>query len=139
VKLLFDQNLSHKLVRRLADLFPKSVQVRQVGLKEAGDPLVWEYAKNNGLVFISKDSDFHQRSFLYGYPPKVVWVRLGNCSTADVERVLRANFDHQSFRRGHLRSVPQSILTAQETGRLLAARWNRLTQTKPLPATVATN
>jgi len=81
------------LVRRLADLFPKSVHVREVGLKEAGDPLVWEYAKNNGLVVISKDSDFHQRSFLYGYPPKVVWVRLGNCSTADVERVLRANFE----------------------------------------------
>ena len=93
MKLLFDQNLSHKLVRRLADLFPESVHVREVGLKEAGDPLVWEYAKNNGLVVVSKDSDFHQRSFLYGYPPKVVWVRLGNCSTADVERVLRANFE----------------------------------------------
>jgi predicted nuclease of predicted toxin-antitoxin system len=44
-------------------------------------------------MIVSKDSDFHQRSFLYGYPPKVVWVRLGNCSTADVERVLRAHFD----------------------------------------------
>jgi len=64
VKLLFDQNLSHKLVRRLADLFPESVHVREVGLKEAGDPLVWEYAKSNGLVVVSKDSDFHQRSFL---------------------------------------------------------------------------
>ena len=93
MKLLFDQNLSHTLVRRLADVFPKSIHVREVGLKEAGDPLVWEYAKNNGLVVVSKDSDFHQRSFLYGYPPKVVWVRLGNCSTADVERVLRANFE----------------------------------------------
>ena len=67
--------------------------MREVGLKEAGDPLVWEYAKNNGLVVVSKDSDFHQRRFLYGYPPKVVWVRLGNWSTADVERVLRANFE----------------------------------------------
>ena len=47
MKLLFDQNLSHKLVRQLADLFPKSVHVREVGLKEAGDPLVWEYAKKN--------------------------------------------------------------------------------------------
>jgi predicted nuclease of predicted toxin-antitoxin system len=93
VKLLFDQNLSHKLVRRLADLFPDSVHVREVGLKEAGDPLVWAYAKDNGLMVVSKDSDFHQRSFLYGYPPKVVWVRLGNCSTADVERVLRTNFE----------------------------------------------
>lgn len=93
MKLLFDQNLSHKLVRQLADLFPESVHVREVGLKEAGDPVVWEYARNNGLMIVSKDSDFHQRSFLYGYPPKVVWVRLGNCSTADVERVLRTNFE----------------------------------------------
>ena len=93
MKLLFDQNLSHKLVRRLADLFPDSVHVREVGLKEAGDPLVWAYAKDNDLMVVSKDSDFHQRSFLYGYPPKVVWVRLGNCSTADVERVLRTNFE----------------------------------------------
>ena len=93
MKLLFDQNLSHKLVRLLADLFPGSVHVRTVGLKTAGDPLVWEYAKNNDLMIVSKDSDFHQRSFLYGFPPKVIWVRLGNCSTADVERVLRTNFD----------------------------------------------
>ena len=93
MKLLFDQNLSHKLVRLLADLFPDSVHVRDVGLKTAGDPLVWEYAKDNDLLIVSKDSDFHQRSFLYGYPPKVVWVRLGNCKTADVERVLRTNFD----------------------------------------------
>jgi predicted nuclease of predicted toxin-antitoxin system len=93
VKLLFDQNLSHKLVRRLADLFPDCVHVRDVGLKAVGDPLVWEYAKNNGLMIVSKDSDFHQRSFLYGFPPKVIWVRLGNCSTADVERVLRINVD----------------------------------------------
>ena len=93
MKLLFDQNLSHKFVRRLADIFPNSVHVRDVGLKAAGDALVWEYAKNNDLMIVSKDSDFHQRSFLYSFPPKVVWLRLGNCSTADVERVLRTNFD----------------------------------------------
>lgn len=93
MKLLFDQNLSHKLVRRLADLFPDSVHVPDVGLKTAGDPLVWEYAKSNDLIIVSKDSDFHQRSFLYGFPPKVVWVRLSNCSTADVEDVLRSNYD----------------------------------------------
>jgi predicted nuclease of predicted toxin-antitoxin system len=93
VKLLFDQNLSHKLVQHLADLFPDSVHVRDVGLKTSADSVAWEYAKNNDLLIVSKDSDFHQRSFLYGFPPKVIWVRLGNCSTADVERVLRTNFD----------------------------------------------
>lgn len=93
MKLLFDQNLSYKLVQRLTDLFPESKHVRRIGLEAASDPVIWEYAKDNGLMIISKDSDFHQRSFLYGFPPKVVWLRLGNCSTTDVEAVLRANFD----------------------------------------------
>ena len=92
MKLLFDENLSHKLVRLLADIFPDSVHVREVGLKASDDPVVWEYAKNNGLMIVSKDSDMHQRSFVFGQPPKVVWVRLGNCSTSDVEMLLRKNF-----------------------------------------------
>ena len=92
MKLLFDENLSHKLVRLLADLFPDSILVREVGLKAADDPIVWEYAKNNDLMIVSKDSDMHQRSFVFGYPPKVVWVRLGNCSTSDVETLLRSQF-----------------------------------------------
>ena len=92
MKLLFDENLSHKLVRLLADLFPDSEHVRDVGLKAADDPVVWEYAKDNGLMIVSKDSDMHQRSFVFGYPPKVVWVRLGNCSTSDVEQLLRRQF-----------------------------------------------
>jgi len=89
VKLLFDQNLSHRLVGLLADLFPDSEHVRNVGLKAADDPIVWDYAKDNDFVVVSKDSDFHQRSLVLGSPPKVIWVRLGNCSTADVEQLLR--------------------------------------------------
>jgi predicted nuclease of predicted toxin-antitoxin system len=84
MKLLFDENLSHKLTGRLVDLFPDSVHVREIGLKAADDLVVWEYAKKNDLMIVSKDSDMHQRSFMFGHPPKVVWVRLGNCSTADV-------------------------------------------------------
>jgi len=91
MKLLFDENLSHKLVRLLEDLFPNSIHVRDVGLKAADDPLVWEYAKDNNLILISKDADMHQRSFMFGPPPKVIWVRLGNCSTSDVEELLRNN------------------------------------------------
>jgi len=93
VKLLFDQNLSHKLARRLMDLFPDSNHVREVGLKEAEDPAVWEYAKQQGFMIVSKDADFHQRSFVLGFPPKVVWIRLGNCTTAEVEQAVRKNFD----------------------------------------------
>jgi predicted nuclease of predicted toxin-antitoxin system len=93
MKLLFDENLSHKLTGLLEDLFPNSIHVRDAGLESADDPLVWEHAKNNGLILVSKDADMHQRSFLFGPPPKVVWVRLGNCSTSDVENLVRQHFD----------------------------------------------
>ena len=92
MRLLFDENLSHQLVRLLADIFPKSLHVRDVGLKSADDPVVWQYAKANNLVIVSKDSDLRQRSFVLGHPPKLVWVRLGNCSTAEVEGLLRRRF-----------------------------------------------
>ena len=90
MKLLFDQNLSHKLVSRLGDAYPDSVHVRDVGLGEAPDDAVWEYAKNNDLVIVSKDSDFHQRSLVVGHPPKAVWLRIGNTTTAAVEQLLRS-------------------------------------------------
>ena len=89
MKLLFDHNLSHKLVGRLGDAFPDSEHVRSVGLQEASDHALWEYARSKGFTIVSKDEDFHQLSFLRGPPPKVVWVKLGNCTTDDVERVLR--------------------------------------------------
>ena len=89
MKLLFDDNLSHKLAGRLGDAFPDSEHVRNVGLQEASAHAVWEYAKSNGFAIDSKDEDFHQLSFLRGPPPKVVWVKLGSCTTDDVERVLR--------------------------------------------------
>jgi predicted nuclease of predicted toxin-antitoxin system len=92
VKLLFDENLSHKLAQRLADVFPDSLHVREVGLKTADDQVVWEYAKENELIIVSKDVDMHDRSFIFGYPPKVIWVRLGNCTTTDVEHLLRRQF-----------------------------------------------
>jgi predicted nuclease of predicted toxin-antitoxin system len=92
MKLLFDENLSPKLAQLLHDLFPDSVHVRDVGLKASDDLIVWKYAQDNSLIICSKDSDMHQRSFLLGFPPKVVWVRLGNCSTSDVEKLLRRHF-----------------------------------------------
>jgi predicted nuclease of predicted toxin-antitoxin system len=61
-------------------------------LKSSDDPVVWQYAKENRLIIVSKDSDLHQRSFVLGHTPKLVWVRLGNCSTSDVERLLRTSF-----------------------------------------------
>jgi predicted nuclease of predicted toxin-antitoxin system len=93
VKLLFDQNLSYRLVKALASEFPDSAHVRHVGLEKTPDGPVWEYAKANGFVIVSKASDFHQRSFVFGHPPKVVWIRRGNCSTSVIETILREHRD----------------------------------------------
>ena len=93
MKLLFDQNLSHRLVALFSAEFPGSQHVRNVGLAKAPDPDVWIYSKANGFAITSKDTDFEQRSLLYGHPPKVIWIRLGNCSTAAVANLLQSKFN----------------------------------------------
>jgi predicted nuclease of predicted toxin-antitoxin system len=89
VNLLFDQNLSHWLCGELADLFPGSVHVRDVGLREAADSTIWAYAVQRGFAIVTKDADFRQRSFLQGHPPKVIWIAIGNCSTRAIAGLLR--------------------------------------------------
>ena len=89
MKLLFDQNLSPRLPRLLADIYADSVHVRDVGLRDADDAAIWYYAKQHDLVIVSKDSDFQQRSLLYGSPPKFIWLRVGNCSFKIIEELLR--------------------------------------------------
>lgn len=91
MRLLFDQNLAASLVQRLADLYPGSQHVRDVGLERGADAAVWAYAAENGLMIVSKDSDFHQLSFLEGAPPKAVWIRRGNCPTDEIDAILRAH------------------------------------------------
>ena len=91
MKLLFDQNLSLKLVRQLSDLFPYSKHVKDIALDQADDEIVWNYARDHDFVLTSKDAGFHQRSFLYGFPPKVLWVALGNCSTTEIEKAIQKN------------------------------------------------
>lgn len=93
MKLLFDQNLSFKLVAALADLFPRSAHVSDLGLQRAGDLDIWARARSDGFAIVSKDDDLHQRAFFYGAPPKVIWLDLGNCTTAHVEECLRRNVD----------------------------------------------
>lgn len=89
MKLLFDQNLSFKLVGKLTDLFPDSTHVRDFGMQEADDEAVWAFAAANDFVIVSKDDDFHERSFVRGAPPKVIGIGLGNCSTQQIESLLR--------------------------------------------------
>lgn len=93
MRLLFDENLAARLVASLADIYPDSTHVSSLGLGGADDRAIWEYAAAEGLVLVTKDEDFHRLSVLIGPPPKVVWIRLGNCATADIARLLRFRAD----------------------------------------------
>ena len=89
MKLLFDQNLSPRFPRLLSDLYPDSVHVRDIGLDNATDSAIWEFAKQNGFAIVSKDSDFQQRSLLHGHPPQFIWLRSGNCPVQLILELLR--------------------------------------------------
>ena len=89
MKLLFDENLSPRLVGALADVYPGSAHVHECGLGSGDDAAIWQYAKDNGFTIVSKDSDFQERSVLQGYPPKIVWLRAANCTSSQIESLLR--------------------------------------------------
>ena len=91
MRLLFDQNLSPRLCDRLRDIWTDVVHARAVRLAVADDSAVWAYARQHGFAIVSKDGDFSGRSSLYGTPPKVIWLAVGNCSTSEIERRLRGH------------------------------------------------
>ena len=89
MRLLFDEQLSEELVKTLDDLFPDCLHVRLLGAGGAPDPIVLQLAREHKCVLVTKDEDFHRLSVLQGAPPKVVWLRIGNCATEDVARLVR--------------------------------------------------
>ena len=93
MKLLLDENLSDRIVYKIIDLYPGSEHVKTLALTNTDDGIIWEYAKANNFIVVSKDSDFHQRSLLYGHPPKFVYLRIGNSPTSKIVGILRDNFD----------------------------------------------
>ena len=107
MKLLFDQNLSPKLVNQLSDFFPNSIHVQDAGLDAAEDTEVWDYAHAKEYLIVSKDADFGEKSTIHGHPPKVIWLKRGNCPTSTVERILRNHYsDIQTF----VKDVNQGLL-----------------------------
>ena len=89
MKLLFDNNISSRMVFRLQDIFPDACHISQVGLDRATDLSVWQYAKANHCCIVTKDSDFCDVSILQGFPPQIIWIRTGNCTTSQIETVIR--------------------------------------------------
>src|SRR5882757_7033856 len=93
MKLLFDQNLSFKLCKSVADIFPESNHVGLSGLSQTGDQDIWDYAKAHGFAIVSQDADFAEMAALLGSPPKVIWLRSGNQSTATISTLLRRHVE----------------------------------------------
>lgn len=91
MKLLLDENLSDRIIPNIVDLFPDSAHVKHLNLIQNPDGTIWTFAAANDFVIVSKDSDFRHRSVLLGHPPKVIFLRIGNCPTSVVTQLLRAN------------------------------------------------
>ncbi len=89
MKLLLDENLSRKLVARLAELYPGSAHVADFDLLATSDREIWAFAQQEGFVIVSTDADFYELATTLGPPPKVVWLRRWTHPTRDTEFVLR--------------------------------------------------
>ncbi|ELR99770.1 DUF5615 family PIN-like protein [Gloeocapsa sp. PCC 73106] len=93
MQLLFDHNLSHCLMKTLADTYPSSNHLYLMKLDQVSDNIVWEIAKKQNYIIVTKDSDFNELLMIRGFPPKVIWIRSGNCSTKTIETLLRKNYE----------------------------------------------
>lgn len=89
MKLLFDQNISHRIVNQIVDLFPDAKQVRGLGIENFSDRAIWEFAKEKGFTIVTFDGDFYDFSLLYGHPPKIIWLRSLNQTNRNIVFILR--------------------------------------------------
>jgi predicted nuclease of predicted toxin-antitoxin system len=98
MKLLFDHNLSPRLVQKFADIYPDSQHLFLIEMDRDEDQAIWEYALQQNYTIVTRDSDYNDLSLIRGFPPKVIWIRRGNCSTHEIEDMLRAaTLDIQAF------------------------------------------
>jgi predicted nuclease of predicted toxin-antitoxin system len=88
VKLLLDQNISYRLVNKINSLFPETEQVKRIGLENKPDRDIWDYAQKENFTIVTFDSDFYDMSLLLGHPPKVIWLKLGNTTTKNIESII---------------------------------------------------
>jgi len=92
MKFLFDQNISFRILRSLPDSFIESTHVKKEGLINSPDKEIWEFAKRNEYVIVTQDSDFNELNSLYGFPPKIIWIRTGNLKTQSLLDILIDHF-----------------------------------------------
>jgi len=88
MKLLFDQNISHRVVKKVIATFPNALSIKEVGLYEADDRTIWDFAKSNNFIIVTQDDDFNNFVNVWGFPPKVIWIKTGNLSNATLVSIL---------------------------------------------------
>ena len=93
MKILFDQNISYRIVGLVSDKYPEAKHINHVGIDDATDNSIWNFAKENDYTIVTFDSDFYNLSIIRGCPPKIIWLRIGNTSTLMVAKVLNDDFD----------------------------------------------
>jgi predicted nuclease of predicted toxin-antitoxin system len=92
MKLLFDQNISYRIIELVSNRYPEAVHIKQIGLNNATDNSIWIYAEENEYTIVTFDSDFYNLSLIKGCPPKIIWLRIGNTSTQMVAKILNDDF-----------------------------------------------
>ena len=93
MNLLFDQNISPKIIKQLSGLFSGAKHVRHVGLEDASDLQIFEFAKINMFAIVTFDSDFVDLNVVRGSPPKIIWIKTGNLTTKSVAELLKKNVE----------------------------------------------
>ena len=88
MKLLFDQNISPRILNFLSEDYKNSSSIKKEGLINALDLDIWNFAKTNGFIIVTQDSDFNDLNTLYGFPPKIIWIRVGNLRTRVIAKIL---------------------------------------------------
>ncbi len=86
--LLFDENISYRIVKFLTSHFPECKHVSDVKLKDSKDFQIWDFAKEENYTIVTFDSDFYDLSMIKGFPPKIIWLRVGNILTKDLAQIL---------------------------------------------------
>jgi predicted nuclease of predicted toxin-antitoxin system len=103
MRLLFDQNISFRIIKKIENDFPEARQVRAIGLEGKSDRDIWIFCKENNYSIVTFDADFFDMSVLKGHPPKIIWIRSGNSSTQALAELLTKNKD-----------IIQKFLTSEE-------------------------
>ncbi len=93
MRLLFDQNISFRIVQKIQTIFPNSKQVRELGLEGFSDDKIWKFTQENNFTIVTFDSDFFEISNLKGHPPKIIWLRTGNTTTKNIIKILQLKKD----------------------------------------------